>query len=272
MALVTALSGFIFLEAALAPKAEPWPLWQANNPKSTATIDHGPWDRFLKKYLVGNKDGVNRVLYGRVSEQDKKALHDYLGRLRTTAIREYSRAEQKAYWINLYNALTVRLILQFYPLDSIKDIDITSNPFANVFSGPWERKLLEVQGTPLSLNDIEHRILRPIWRDPRIHYAVNCAALGCPNLQPTAFTAANTDTILDHAAQNFVNNRRGARVENGRLIVSKIYAWFVDDFGGNEEGVIAHLAQIAEPPLAEALKGRTSIDDYGYDWSLNGAR
>lgn len=265
---MAALSGFIFLEAALAPKSDPWPHWQAHNPKSAATISHAAWDTFLKKYIIGHKDGINRVQYGRVGEDDKKALHDYLGRLRTTPIENFNRAEQKAYWINLYNALTVRLVLQFYPVDSIKDIDVSSGPFG----GPWDRKLLEVNGTPLSLNDIEHRILRPIWRDTRIHYAVNCAALGCPDLQPTAFTAANTEVILDHAAQNFVNHRRGARVQDGRLVVSKIYAWFAEDFGGSEEKVIEHLRAIAEPALAGALRGRTSIDDYEYDWALNGTK
>ena len=159
-------------------------------------------------------------------------------------------------------------MLRFHPIDSIKDIDIATGPFG----GPWDRKLLEVRGTPLSLNDIEHRILRPIWRDARIHYAVNCAAVGCPNLQPTAFTAANTEIILDHAAQNFVNHRRGARIEDGQLTVSKIYVWFVEDFGGGEEQVVDHLTKFAEPTLAAALKGRTSIDGYEYDWSLNEAQ
>ena len=166
----------------------------------------------------------------------------------------------------------MRLVLEFYPVNSIKDIEISSNPLGGIFSGPWDRKLLDVRGEPLSLNDIEHRILRPIWGDPRIHYAVNCAAVGCPNLQPLAFTDANTETLLDHAAQNYVNSPRGARVEDGQLIVSKIYAWFVDDFGGSEEGVLAHLRHLAEPPLARALEGRTSIDDYEYDWGLNDSR
>ncbi len=127
--LMAALSGFIFLEAALAPKSEPWPRWQTHNPKSTTAISHAAWDKFLKKYIIGHKDGINRVLYGRVGEDDKKALHDYLNRLRTTPIGNFNRAEQKAYWINLYNALTVRLVLQFYPVDSIKDIDVSSGPF-----------------------------------------------------------------------------------------------------------------------------------------------
>ena len=251
-----ALSGFMFLEAALAPKADPWPRWQAFEAASTAVIDHRPWDQFLKKYLKPGPDGVNRVAYGRVTGDDRRALYEYLVALRLTSIERFNRAEQLAYWINLYNALTVRLVLEFHPVNSIKDIEISSNPLGSIFSGPWDRKLLDVRGEPLSLNDIEHRILRPIWGDPRIHYAVNCAA----------------ETLLDHAAQNYVNSPRGARVEDGQLIVSKIYAWFVDDFGGSEEGVLAHLRHLAELPLARALEGRTSIDDYEYDWGLNDSR
>ena len=248
-----ALSGFMFLEAALAPKADPWPRWQAFEAASTAVIDHRAWDQFVKKYLKPGPDGVNRVAYGRVTGDDRRALYEYLVALRLTSIERFNRAEQLAYWINLYNAFTVRLMLEFYPVNSIKDIEISSNPLGGIFSGPWDRKLLDVEGEPLSLNDIEHRILRPIWGDPRIHYAVNCAAVGCPNLQPLAFTGANTETLLDHAAQNYVNSPSVARVEDGQLIVSKIYAWFVDDFGGSEEGVLAHLRHLAELPLARAL-------------------
>ncbi len=268
MALLAApLMGFMFIESTFAPKAELWPRWQAFDAASTVVIVHSPWDRFLKAYLKTNKDGVNRVLYGRVSDADKAALHGYIDQLRRTRIKDYNRAEQLAYWINLYNALTVKLVLVYYPVKSIKDIDISTG----FFSVPWDRKLLDVSGVPLSLNDIEHRILRPIWLDPRIHYAVNCASIGCPDLQPVAFTGANTDTLLEHAAQNYVNNRRGARVEDGKLIVSKIYAWFIEDFGGSEQSVIRHLRQKAEPPLARALKGRTTIENYEYDWGLNDA-
>ena len=262
-----ALAGFMFLETALAPKADLWPRWRAHDATSRIVIDHTEWNRFLKAYIKRGADGINRVAYGRVTEADKKALNDYLSRLRSIPIGRFNRAEQLAYWINLYNALTVRLVLAYFPVDSIKDIDISSG----LFGGPWDRKLLDVDGAPMSLNDIEHRILRPIWRDSRIHYAVNCAAIGCPNLLPRAFTGKNAETLLDYAAQAYINHPRGARIEDGRLIVSKIYAWFADDFGGSDETVIVHLRALAEPPLAKALEGRTTIDDYEYDWGLNGS-
>jgi hypothetical protein len=136
--------------------------------------------------------------------------------------------------------------------------------------GPWGKALVTVEGEPLSLDDIEHRILRPIWRDPRLHYVLNCAALGCPNLQPVAFTAANADDLLDAAARAYVNHPRGVRVEGERLYLSKIYSWYPKDF--EPEGVPAHMRRYADPNLGEAI-GRTSrtaaID---YDWTLNDAR
>jgi len=255
-------------EILFAPKAELWSRWQAYDSSSTAVIDHGAWEQFLKVYVSRGADGVNRVAYGRVTDADRRALGDYIAGLQQTAIDRFNRDQQRAFWIDLYNAATVRLILDHMPANSIVDIDISPGLFAR---GPWDRKLLNVAGESLSLNDIEHRILRPIWRDARIHYAVNCASVGCPDLQANAFTGANGEALLEAAARAFVNHRRGARVEDGRLIVSKIYAWFADDFGGGEAAVIGHLTRYAEEPLRKALEGRTAIDDYEYDWGLNGA-
>ena len=158
------------------------------------------------------------------------------------------------------------VVLDHYPVDGIRDIDISPGLFAD---GPWDKKLVEIEGEAVSLNDIEHRILRPVWRDPRIHYAVNCAAIGCPNLQPTAYTAANTDALLDEAARAYVNHPRGARVEDGKLIVSSIYVWFQDDFGGDNAGVIHHLTRHADAGLRTQLSGVASIYTHHYDWLLN---
>ena len=258
--LVVSLGGFAFLEALLAPKADLWPRWQAHDAASGTHIDHGRWDAFLKANVVAGADGVNRIRYGRVAAADKQALKAYVKDLAAVAVDRLNRDEQRAYWINLYNALTVDLVLGAYPVAGIRDID-----------GPWDRKLVRVMGEPVGLNDIEHRILRPIWKDPRLHYAVNCASLGCPDLQRQAFTAGNAEALLDAAARAFVNHRRGARLDGGKLTVSKIYAWFQGDFGGSEAKVIAHLRRYAGPDLQKALAGRGSIDDYEYDWGLNEA-
>lgn len=173
-----------------------------------------------------------------------------------------------AYWINLYNALTMQVVLEHYPVDSIRDIDISPGWFSD---GPWGAKLVGVEGEQLTLDDIEHRILRPIWQDPRIHYAVNCAAVGCPNLQPEPYEGETVDEQLDRAARAYVNHPRGATVTGGDLVVSSIYAWYEEDFGGSEQGVIDHLTAFAEPPLDRMLADFSAIDDDRYDWSLNDA-
>ncbi|MFT6580144.1 MAG: hypothetical protein ACJAU6_000571 [Alphaproteobacteria bacterium] len=267
-ALIVPLAAFGSLESLFAPKPEPWLLWEAHDPDSQTRVDHRFWDGFLRRYVSASADGVNRVAYNAVGQTDKAALDAYLDRLAVTRVSELQRASQLAYWINLYNALTVRTVLAHYPVESIRDIDISPGLFSN---GPWGKALTVVAQTSLSLNDIEHRILRPIWREPRLHYALNCAALGCPNLQRRAFTVENTPALLDAAARAFINNSRGAWVTGDTLTLSSLYVWFVVDFGGDEAGVLEHLKKYAEPGLLEALDTVTAIEN-DYKWSLNELR
>lgn len=247
-----------------APDAELWPRWQAHDADNDTRIDHRAWGAILRAYLYQGEDGINRFNYAGVSETDREILDAYVEQMAQVKISGHNRAVQRAYWINLYNALTVREILRFFPVSSIRDIS------SGFFSfGPWNKKLIEIEGEILTLNDIEHRILRPIWRDARIHYALNCAALGCPNLQLSVYTGGNTEAMLDSAAREFVNHPRGVRVVDGKLQVSSIYTWFIDDFGGDDAGVIAHLRQYADSALAKSLQGIRRIDNDDYDWSLN---
>lgn len=269
VAMALPLAGISSLEALFAPKAELWDRWTAHDPASTATIDHSDWDGLLARYVMAGSDGLNRFDYKGVSPEDRNALKAYIGRLAAVPVSTYARPEQRAYWINLYNALTVDVVLDHYPVDSIRDIDISPGLFSD---GPWGKTLVTVEGTALTLNDIEHRILRPIWRDPRIHYAVNCASVGCPNLAMKAYMSANMEAMLDMAARAYVNSPRGARVGKDGLTVSSIYVWFQDDFGGDDASVIAHLRHYADVPLKKALVGRTAIDAHAYDWSLNAVR
>ena len=189
LALAVALACCLVGNSALAaPEAELWPRWQKHDPASTRTIDHSPWLAFLGKHVAAeHPSGVNRLRYGDVTKTDKGALDGYIARLEKLPISDYGRNAQKAYWINLYNALTVKVVLDHFPVKSIKDINLSSGLFGGLFGGgPWKAKLATVEGGKVSLDDIEHRILRPIWRDNRVHYAVNCASIGCPNLQPRA--------------------------------------------------------------------------------------
>lgn len=251
---------------AFAPKSELWDRWTAYSPSATAAIDHSVWDAFLAGNLVSNADGVNRIAYAKISEADRRGLDNYLSALSAVRISDFSRDEQRSYWINLYNALTVDVVLEHYPVDSIRDISISPGFFS---IGPWGKKLIRVEDEELSLDDIEHRILRPIWKDPRIHYAVNCAALGCPKLMRDAFTASNTEELLDRGAKDYINSEHGARFDSDtRLIASSLYDWYQQDFGGDEAGVIDHLRLYAGAELATKLEGITEVYDFDYDWTL----
>ncbi|MEO6666927.1 MAG: DUF547 domain-containing protein [Nitrospiria bacterium] len=242
--------------------------WDVSRPASATQVDHTAWDQLLASYVVADHpSGINRLRYTGVTAADRQALKQYLTQLQTVKARELRKPEQKAYWINLYNALTVDVMLDHMPVSSIMDVAISPGLLSR---GPWGKKLVTVEGQAVSLDDIEHRILRPIFKDPRVHYAVNCASLGCPNLQPTAFTSANMEALLDRAARDYVNHPRGVTVKDGRVVVSSIYVWFQSDFGGDDAGVLAHLRRYAQDDLKARLAGATTISDHTYDWSLNG--
>jgi hypothetical protein len=231
-----------------APKSELWPRWQTHNAENREVIDHSAWGIILKKYLVTSQ----------------LTMESYLTTLEGISISSFSRPEQRAFWINLYNAATVNLILEHYPVESITNISFSFFSF-----GPWDEELLTIEGEELSLNDIEHRILRPIWQDPRIHYALNCASMGCPNLQPLAFTAKNTDSLLETGASEYINHPRGAKTEDKKLWLSKIFEWYQDDYGGNEAGVLIHIQKYAKENLANSLYEDELEIEYHYDWRLN---
>ena len=255
-----------------APKSELWPRWQTHNAENREVIDHSAWGIILKKYLVTSQlptessapVGINLLQYGGVSKIDYDLLKIYLTTLEGIPISSFSRPEQRAFWINLYNAATVNLILEHYPVESITNISFSFFSF-----GPWDEELLTIEGEELSLNDIEHRILRPIWQDPRIHYALNCASIGCPNLQPLAFTAKNTDSLLETGASEYINHPRGAKTEDKKLWLSKIFEWYQDDYGGNEAGVLIHIQKYAKENLANSLYEDELEIEYHYDWRLN---
>jgi hypothetical protein len=251
-----------------AMKAELWALWQKHDPASRQKIDHASWDRFLKQYVVtADPSGIYRVRYLAVTPEDRKSLKGYLEAMRAVTVSSYNRAEQRAYWINLYNAATVDLVLSRFPVASIRDINISPGLLAR---GPWGAKLLTIERERISLDDIEHRILRPIWKDNRIHYALNCASLGCPNLQAEAYTGDNTEALLERGAREFINHPRGLAIQKGRLQVSSIYVWFQEDFGGDAEGLMEHWQEYANPRLADALAKYSGGLAHDYDWRLNG--
>lgn len=224
-----------------------------------AGVDHGRYATLLSRHVA---DG--RVDY-RGFQQDEAMLDDYLDLLAAVDPDDLSGDAQFAFYVNAYNAWTIKLILSRYPdIRSIKDL-------GGIFSSPWKQKIARIDGELLTLDQIEHDILRQHFKDPRVHFAVNCASKGCPPLQDQPFTADRLDQQLDRAARNFINDPRFNRLDGDTLRVSKIFDWFAEDF---DKDVIGYFLRYADDALKRALQAnrdRIRVDYLDYDWSLNGA-
>jgi len=245
--------------------------WLPSDATNKSIIDHQRWQIVLDQYLISDtSSGINLFDYKRVSSKDKLTLEKYLTSLQAVDPRIYNKAVQKAYWINLYNALTVQLILENYPVVSITKLGNKLFTF-----GPWDDEVTIVAGVALSLNDIEHKILRPIFNDPRIHYAVNCASYSCPDLSSQAYTSSNTEQLLNKGAHDYINHQRAVKVEGHDLLLSSIYDWYLIDFGDNTASLLKHLKQYAEDDLKQKLMTfdiEAADIDHHYDWQLNEAK
>ena len=242
--------------------------WRVFEENSEKTINHEDWQYILDKYLIDETPSkINLFNYQAVSLSDQQKLADYLKFMRSLDPRQYTRAVQKAYWINIYNALTVKLIVDNYPVKSITKLGDSFFSF-----GPWDDEMITITGQSLSLNDIEHKILRPIFKDNRIHYAVNCASLGCPNLSKTVYTAKNMEPMLETAAKAFINHPRGVRFKGKKIIVSSIYHWYKEDFGDDNKQLLKHLIKYADSSLADTLDTYKGKIDHDYNWNLNNVK
>jgi len=243
-----------------------WPVWLEHNPLATKTIQHNEWQSFLDHSVITNQEGINLVDYEHIGQKETSLLKNYIDRMSKIAIGQYNRNEQLAFWLNLYNAVTVYTISQYYPIGSIEEINISPGLFS---IGPWGAKLISVNNVALSLDEIENRIIRPVWNDPRCHYAINNGSIGSPNLAKKAFRGALIEQQLNDAAISYVNSLRGVQIIDQELVVSKIYEWFSEDFGENKQNIINHLLIFAQQPLKNDLISMSSVNSYIYNWHLN---
>jgi hypothetical protein len=240
-------------------------------PLTALGFDQHAWDVLLKKHVVVLDGGkASQVRYAGMA-QDRSALRVYLEQLSKVRQEEFDRwprEEQMAFLINAYNAFTVEKILARYPdIGSIWD-------FGKLFGNPFKDEFFVLLGQRRSLDWIEHEKLRQTYRDPRIHFAVNCASVGCPMLRDVAYVAARLEAQLEAQARRFLSDRSRNRLREERLEVSKIFDWFKEDF----EPRAAYFARYAEV-LSDDPKGRAAIAGgklalrfLDYDWSLNDAK
>ena len=228
------------------------------------TASHAAFTNILQKYVSApDGQGLTHFNYGglKANSADKAALDGYIKSLENTNPSSLSPNEQIAYYANLYNAVTVQVVTDNYPVTSIKKL----GPLG---SGPWKKNLLTINGKPSSLNNVEHDILRKQFPSPYVHYMVNCASVGCPNLLDTAWEARSLENERKKAAAAYINSPRGVQITPKGLKISSIFKWFKEDFGG-KSGTLQHIRKYARPELTAAIDNGAKVVDYGYDWSLN---
>jgi hypothetical protein len=223
---------------------------------------HKQLDALLKESV---KDGL--VDYAGLI-RNRSSLSDYLAQTAAVSEKEFSQwnqSQQLALLINVYNAATLDLILQHYPIASIKKI-------GSFWKGPWDQPVVRLFGTTLTLNQLEHEILRKKYSEPRIHFAIVCAALGCPPLRSEAFTVDRLNEQLADQGRVFLNSKQKNRVDVERRVVylSPIFKWFAEDFEKPSGSVIKFVAPyFPADAQAELKKGGFKIRYTDYDWSIN---
>ena len=222
-------------------------------------MDHSLYGELL------SKDVNNGVVDYQGFKNEEAKLDEYLTVLENTNVSELSRDERFAFYVNAYNAWTIKLILSAYPgIKSIKDL-------GNIFKSPWEKEIVRINGRVLSLDDIEHDILRAQFKDPRVHFAINCASKSCPPLIPEPYRGSTLNRQLDNATRAFINDPKSNYLKGNQLYVSRIFKWFSEDFNDDVVGFFLKYAEGDFKKELEAKKDELKIVYLDYDWSLNGA-
>lgn len=218
------------------------------NETTVGKPDHRAWDALLRKYV----SEAGKVNYSGF-KSDKTKLQAYLEELASNPVQsDWSRSEKMAYWINVYNAYTIKLILDHYPVSSI----------TNLHDGkPWDVKSIKLGNKTYSLDQVENDILRPHFKDARIHFAVNCAARSCPPLLNRAWTAENLNRYLEQQTRAFINNPKYNTLNTKKIEVSKIFDWYAADFGD--------LTDFLNKYARIKINDQAEITYRKYDWSLN---
>lgn len=218
--------------------------------KENVKPDHGAFNQMLKKYVSASGD-VNYSAW----KKDMGGLEDYLEELSKVRTEPLSDKEAMAYWINLYNAATIHKVLENFPLNSIKDLN---------GGKVWDTKIVEIAGgKKISLNQIENEILRPVYKDPRIHFVINCAAKSCPPIDNQALTSDNLYAVLEQRTKEFVKNNRYNDITEKKMEISSIFDWYKEDFGD----LYTFIAKYSGVDVSS----KTKVAYKKYDWSLNGS-
>jgi hypothetical protein len=232
--------------------------------------DYTAWGALLAKYY----DPARGMRYKALKAQDKQTLDELRRRLATVDVQLLSRPDQLAYWINLYNISVVGIVVDHYPVESIRDLSTDPIIRLNIF----KKDLVDTKRGKISLNDIENDKIRDGFKDPRIHFAINCAARSCPPIRTEPYVGAHISDQLDDQARKFLNGPNGVRIEKkgGGIVIhtTKVMDWFADDFrkwgGGQIEFLIRYVTSDKRREI-EAAGNQIDLQLDDYDWKLNDA-
>jgi hypothetical protein len=228
----------------------------------TKPISHGLWNSLLKKHV--NQTG--QVNY-KGFQKDSLTLKRYL-RLISNNIpnaRFWSEDDTKAYWINAYNAFTIQLIIRKFPIESITELNPSKDDPGNTI---WHVRFIEINRSPYSLDEIQHRILRRDFSDPRIHFALNCATTSAPKLHNEAFTGDNVNEKLEILTTQFINDPKKNTLEGEQVKLSQVFSRFSADFTERSGSIITYINKYINPKIKDDIR----IEFLGYDWSINKTR
>jgi hypothetical protein len=230
-----------------------------SHPAAPTAVDHSAYDRLLKKY-VSAKGFVNY----KGLKADEAAFNQYLAQIsKNPPAANASKPEQMAFWINAYNAFTLRLILDHYPLKSIKDIGSKIKiPLVNT---PWAVRFFSIGSERMSLDNIEHGILRKKFDDPRVHFALVCASISCPALRNEAYTAAKLESQLDDQGHDFLNNPAKNNISKSNAQLSRYFEWYRSDWTSNKQSVVSWVNKYS----VTKIDAKTPISYLEYNWNLN---
>lgn len=234
------------------------------------TFDHSLYDAVLKRHVKGDKVDYKSLK----ADQDFQTYLNQLSNANPDSLS--SREEKIAFWINAYNAFTLKLIIDNYPVKSITEISALGKLTAFIGDSPWRREFFSINGKKMSLDKIEHEILRQTFKEARIHFAVNCASSSCPILRPEAYAAQTLDAQLSDQAKRFLKDALRNRIDlNSKTIyVSKIFDWYQGDFAKAAGSLERYLADFIDDDAIKQmlLNKELKIEFMDYDWSLNEAK
>ncbi|WP_354580897.1 DUF547 domain-containing protein [Hymenobacter sp. UYP22] len=259
LAALLLVAGTLTTAAVVVPGLNPVPTPAYVEAVTGALVDHSAYDKLLKKHV--NAQGLVNYKGFRA---DEAVFNQYLAQLsKNPPAANWSKADQMAYWINAYNAYTIRLILDHYPVQSIKDIGSKIKiPFVTT---PWAAKFFSIGGEKMSLDNIEHGILRKKYNDPRIHFALVCASISCPRLRNEAYTAAQLEKQLDEQGRDFLNNPAKNKISKSEARLSKYFDWYKGDWQNNGQSVVKWVNRYS----TTKIDASTKVTYLDYNWNLN---